>query len=351
MSPDDATYSGTGELLSRSASFAKHFGLHRLAIHHETIYPGRRTSLPHSEESEDEFCYVLKGHPDVWINGELFRLNPGDGVGFQSGTGLAHTVINNTNETVEILGVGEPSRRHGRVDYPVNPERNVHLKEGHWNTVPKHTLGPHDGQPDSAKAPLECLILDLGNVLVFHDNDKLFRELATVFDIQVGTLKSQFDSAFWKRVNTGELPGDSLRQAMCDSLKKQAGQKEFYAAWNCHFTVNEPMVSRVQHLVKKVRVGLLSNTHDWHFEYLLPRLPILKQFDFQVLSYEVGAMKPDVKIYESALKGAQCAAVNCAFFDDVDSYALAASRMNIRGRVFTDVNHFNMQLQAMGCTL
>lgn len=73
------------ELLSIGSPFGKVFGLKRLGIHHELLPPGRRTSWPHAEKTEEEFVYVIEGTPDVWIDGNLHQLNPGDGVGFPPG--------------------------------------------------------------------------------------------------------------------------------------------------------------------------------------------------------------------------------------------------------------------------
>src|SRR5262245_43345841 len=74
-------YPASEQPLSAGAPFGKRFGLKRLCIHHETLKPGTRTSYPHAESTEEEFAYVIQGNPDVWINGELYPLNPGDGVG------------------------------------------------------------------------------------------------------------------------------------------------------------------------------------------------------------------------------------------------------------------------------
>jgi uncharacterized cupin superfamily protein len=73
------------ELLSVRAPFARRFALSRLGINHERLAPGRRTSYPHAESSEDEFVYVIDGTPDVWLDGNLYRLQPGDAVGFPAG--------------------------------------------------------------------------------------------------------------------------------------------------------------------------------------------------------------------------------------------------------------------------
>lgn len=149
---DNSTYPNSDELLTIGSPFARALGLHRLAVHHEVLPPGRRTSYPHAEESEDEFMYVIEGTPDVWLDGVLHRLKPGDGVGFPSGVGLAHTVINNSDAVVRLLVVGEPSRQVSRVHYPLNPERNKALSERHWADVPVRPLGGHDGRPDALRA-------------------------------------------------------------------------------------------------------------------------------------------------------------------------------------------------------
>lgn len=84
---DDDHYDRDDELLGISAPFGRHFGLTRLGIHHLRLPPGRRTSFPHAESAEEEFVYVIDGEPDVWIDGHLHRLGPGDAVGFPAAQG------------------------------------------------------------------------------------------------------------------------------------------------------------------------------------------------------------------------------------------------------------------------
>lgn len=148
--PDHSYYksSGSKELLSIGSPFGKVFGLSRLGIHHELLPPGRRTSWPHAEKTEEEFVYVIEGNPEVWIDGYLHRLRPGDGVGFPSGSGIAHTFINNTAFPVRLLVVGDTNRQDNKCYYPLHPKRNVEIGEFCWNDIPKRELGPHDGLPD-----------------------------------------------------------------------------------------------------------------------------------------------------------------------------------------------------------
>jgi uncharacterized cupin superfamily protein len=149
--PDRVHYEGDDELLAINAPFGRHLGLARLGIHHQRLLPGRRTSFPHAESAEEEFVYVIEGTPDVWLDGELHRLGPGDGVGFPPGTGISHSFLNNTEAEVHLLIVGDTARPENRIFYPRNPERKP-LRKDWWNDPPPRTLGAHDGLTDKLRA-------------------------------------------------------------------------------------------------------------------------------------------------------------------------------------------------------
>ena len=140
-------------MLSIGSPFGKTFGFNRLGIHHEVLKPGRRTSWPHAEKTEEEFVYVIEGRPQVWIDGKICDLKPGDGVGFVPGTGISHTFINNTKSDVRLLVVGDTNRDDNKCIYPLHHERNEAIKtKGFlWVDTPKRALGPHDGMPDTVK--------------------------------------------------------------------------------------------------------------------------------------------------------------------------------------------------------
>jgi uncharacterized cupin superfamily protein len=149
--PDERHYAGDDELMSIGASFGRHFGLNRLGIHHERLPPGRRTSYPHAESEEEEFVFVIEGTPDVWLDGRLHRLQPGDAVGFPAGTGIAHSFLNNTELEVRLLVVGERHKSENRIYYALNPERRA-LIEDWWDSPPERPMGEHDGLPDKVRA-------------------------------------------------------------------------------------------------------------------------------------------------------------------------------------------------------
>jgi uncharacterized cupin superfamily protein len=147
---DDSHYPGDDELMGIGAPFGAHFGLQRIGIHHVRLLPGRRTSYPHAESTEEEFVYVLEGEPHVWLDGRLVQLRPGDGVGFPAGTGQCHTFINNSAAEVRLMVVGDTARGDNKVRYPLNPDRK-NYREDLWTDAPEREFGAHDGLPDPVR--------------------------------------------------------------------------------------------------------------------------------------------------------------------------------------------------------
>lgn len=191
------------------------------------------------------------------------------------------------------------------------------------------------------------LLLDLGNVLVFHDNALLFRNLASLFQVDVHALAAGFDAPFWREVNCGRLPGHNLRLAMEQRLGRPVEPVAFEAAWSSHFRLNTPMLEWLERHRNERPLGLLSNTHDLHVKHLLPQLPLLQHFEARVLSCEVGIVKPDSAIYLHAASLLQLPPADILYVDDIPAYADAASSVGMRSCVFEGVAELETCLVAL----
>lgn len=146
--PDNHTYNGSDELLSIGSPIGKNLGLQRTGVHIEILKPGRRTSWPHAEKDEEEYVYVIDGKVDAWIDGELYSMTEGMFVAFPSGTGIAHTIINNYEKDAKLL-VGGESIKGCKVFYPFHPARNeeVRKKGTLWEDCPCKDLDPKKSIP------------------------------------------------------------------------------------------------------------------------------------------------------------------------------------------------------------
>jgi uncharacterized cupin superfamily protein len=90
----------SGEALTDSAILVDRPGWR---VTHDVLPPGRRSASPHAHTTQEEMVYVIAGTPDLWLNGELHRLQPGEAAVFVAGTEAAHTLVNNSETDVVLL--------------------------------------------------------------------------------------------------------------------------------------------------------------------------------------------------------------------------------------------------------
>ena len=199
---------------------------------------------------------------------------------------------------------------------------------------------------------IEALLLDLGNVLVFHDNAKLVRTLAERAHAAPEPLEEALKSELSVMINEGALRPDELRREVCRLLGGvDIPMQEFFELWSSHFTLHEAVFPRIEALAKerRAKLVLVSNTNALHWDWLLPRVSVLRHFTACVLSHEVRAAKPKAEIFQAALREAGLVRPErAAFFDDIEAYAVAARGLGIHGRVFTTARMFDEQLRELG---
>ena len=83
------------------------FGLTNFGVNLTRLLPGTVSALRHAHTKQDEFIYILQGHPTLHTDEGRTRLSPGMCAGFKAGSGNAHHLINETDEDVLYLEVGD----------------------------------------------------------------------------------------------------------------------------------------------------------------------------------------------------------------------------------------------------
>ncbi|CAK6696442.1 cupin domain-containing protein [Synechococcus sp. BA-124 BA4] len=105
------------------------FGLSRFGVNQTLLPPGACTALRHAHSLQDEFVYVLQGHPTLISDEGELELAPGMAAGFAAGRGNAHHLVNRGAETVILLEIGD--RTPGdQVDYPDDDLQARELDDG-----------------------------------------------------------------------------------------------------------------------------------------------------------------------------------------------------------------------------
>lgn len=196
--------------------------------------------------------------------------------------------------------------------------------------------------------PPRALLLDLGNVLTFHDNALLFRRLGARAGLDGEEVQRRLMGPAWDAANRGALDEEGIRQSVCGALGVELSMEAFAPLWSCHFRSNETLFPLLESLSSRLTLVLVSNTNALHWAFLQRELPVLRCFHARVASCEVGHIKPEPRIYEIALERAGCAPEEAAFFDDIDEYVQAARSLGVLGELFTTTARFRAQLEALG---
>lgn len=106
------------------------FGLTNFGVNLTRLAPGALSALRHAHAKQDEFIYILQGHPTLHTNNGQTRLAPGMCAGFPAGAGNAANLINETEEDVVYLEMGD--RTPGdTVIYP-DDDLQVVMADGAW---------------------------------------------------------------------------------------------------------------------------------------------------------------------------------------------------------------------------
>lgn len=116
------------------------FGLANFGVNLTRLVPGARSALRHAHAVQDEFVFILSGEPTLITDTGRLPLTPGMCAGFKAGTGDAHHLVNETDQVVEYLEVGD--RLPGdTAHYPDDDIQAAMADSGEWQFLHK------DGSP------------------------------------------------------------------------------------------------------------------------------------------------------------------------------------------------------------
>jgi putative hydrolase of the HAD superfamily len=199
---------------------------------------------------------------------------------------------------------------------------------------------------------INCVISDLGKVILFFDNFIFFQKMAeycphSAHDIaeRVHRYKDMIRS-----FDTGKIePEDFYKETML-KLEAKIRQDTFFRIYNDVFSANPPVLDLLKKLKTNNKLILLSNTDVERFGFIKKKFPEIFLFDDYVLSYEVGYMKPHPEIYIEALKKARVRAEECVFLDDLLENIEGAQRLGMNAILYepqTDLEHRLKQMNVI----
>lgn len=194
-----------------------------------------------------------------------------------------------------------------------------------------------------------CLLLDLGMVLVGLN----YRVLAEKMRVLTGLDPAQLQALLTadrlvQRFESGALAGTEFYEEVCRRLGIRIPWPEFLEAWNS--VLDQALVpdELLAELERNVRLWAISNTNNLHFDFLTRHFTFPRHFEGFVLSYEVGALKPDARIFLRALEKMQARPSEVLFVDDLDANVKAAQELGIDAFRFQSPDQFAAELKSRG---
>ena len=198
----------------------------------------------------------------------------------------------------------------------------------------------------------EFFYFDLGNVLLKFDHQIACRQMAEVAGVSIDRVRAVvFEGALQHRYERGEISSRQFFETFCRRTDTRPEFDLLMLAASAIFELHSAVVPVLVRLKNEGRrLGILSNTCPPHWDFVSAgRYAILNgTFEQHVLSYEVGAMKPDAAIYKAAIDRAGVPADRVFFVDDRLENVEGARAAGIDAVLFTTASQLARDLRSRG---
>ncbi len=197
------------------------------------------------------------------------------------------------------------------------------------------------------------IVFDLGNVLLPFDYSK---PIGYFNGIKKG-LGDNFTKLYMENYHVhrefegGKLSEVQYLRTMLDWLEHTVTEEQFCKIFSDIFTVNQKVVELIPKLKENYKVVLLSNTNSIHKRYGYGHLDFINWFDQIFLSHEIGAVKPEEKIYRAVESSMQKKSAEHFFIDDIQEYVEGAKKCGWDGVQFKNYEQLVVDLQAKNILL
>ena len=174
------------------------------------------------------------------------------------------------------------------------------------------------------------IVFDLGNTLIKFDHNISARKIANLCRLDSKKIyDSFFDSEMTRAFEKGEISPREFYKRASHLLGIKIPYKDFVDIWNDIFWEDKDSCELARELKKSYRLFLLSNVNRLHFEYIRKKFDIINIFDEVILSFMVGAIKPDKAIFEDVIRRAGGDKTRLLYIDDREDLIKEARQLGI----------------------
>jgi glucose-1-phosphatase len=195
---------------------------------------------------------------------------------------------------------------------------------------------------------IKAVFFDLGGVIVRTEFQAPRQQLAEKLGLEYEDLdRIVFDSDSGLRASVGEITSAEHWASVLQRLKRPASEislirDEFFAG----DIVDRTLLEYIRSLRGKYKTGLISNAWSDLREFIV-REKFDDAFDDMIISAEVGAMKPEPKIFQVALERFGVKSKEAVFVDDFYVNIEGCEKVGMKGIHFRDAESTLEQLKKL----
>jgi glucose-1-phosphatase len=196
---------------------------------------------------------------------------------------------------------------------------------------------------------IRLVISDFGGVICTFDYRIFCRRLAGRIGRDAEEIYAAvYDSDLHAEFELGRLTGPEYHKRVMRLFGADVPYTEFFPMYGDIFTKIPGTCEMLRRLHTRYPLYLLSDTNEIHFGYVKETVEAVRLFDEFIVSYEVGAMKPEPRIYQEALRRSALPADACVFIDDRPGNVEGARRVGMHALQFTSPEQCAVDLARLG---
>lgn len=196
---------------------------------------------------------------------------------------------------------------------------------------------------------IKAVFFDIGNVLLRFSNKRILRKFAWA----VGRHPVKVARHIWKgrivdRIERGEVTGEGVYALFVSELGYTGDFAKFKELWCNQFTLDRGSFAILKSLSERMPTYLLSNTNELHIDYIRERYVFPGLVKGAILSHELRLRKPQIEIYQAALKMSGTAPDETVFIDDLEENCAGARKAGLHAIRYRNAKDLKKRLAALG---
>ena len=198
---------------------------------------------------------------------------------------------------------------------------------------------------------MKAIAFDLGRVLFDFDYNIALKKIEDKIKIsKEEIIQALFFENFAEDFEEGKISPFDFYLKFKDKTGLSLGYPEFIPVWCDIFTLNKETLSLIESLKPFYKLFLISNINKLHYDFLKKNYSyVFSLFDKEILSFEVGFVKPSPYIYQYLLQQPDLSKQDLIYIDDRPDLITEAEKQGFICIQFKDVNQCREELKNLGC--